>query len=277
MLAQELLQASGYGVLAAQLRISSLVLTSSAAPQARFVLAMATHHDWGLALQPSHLRLRLIEHIRLADHASILTPTPSITSQSSSDLETESTGSFFPERSTTLGSLIGIRSRVPADELRDGDDQQAATVEISRSKGQGRHCCWCAAFLSCMSSDACQERISPSLAHLLELERRAAISQRQQMGDEQSHETIDSVFTRNTLFDDDRILPPQPSGAPLRLILEQSTPNSSYLSADWTATIPDFNTRNTNLSHEEHDGANSGRFLAIWPSICGRLSTSMAR
>ncbi|KAK1405297.1 Signal recognition particle family protein [Heracleum sosnowskyi] len=38
---------------------------------------------------------------------------PTISSPSSSDLDTESTGSFFPDRSTSLGTLMGVSSFPP--------------------------------------------------------------------------------------------------------------------------------------------------------------------
>lgn len=229
---------------------------------------------WPLGLQPLNLRLRLMEHFRLTDASSYVASTPSMTSESSSDLDTESTGSFFPERSTTLGTLIGIPSSGFFGESR-GVAQQCLENDNSRRRGTVRHRSWCP-FLVCASNDSCEESMSPSLAHLLELERIAALSQRPEIGEEPADEDGGSVgenaFRRNTLFDDDRILPPQPSGAPLKLILERSSPSSSYLSGDWSASVPVFSRR----SHDEVVRSNSGRFPAFWPSICGRLSTSFA-
>ncbi|XP_020089788.1 uncharacterized protein At3g17950-like [Ananas comosus] len=40
--------------------------------------------------------------------AELLPSSPTNSSVSSSDLDTESTGSFFPDRSTTLGTLMGV-------------------------------------------------------------------------------------------------------------------------------------------------------------------------
>lgn len=208
-------------------------------------------NGWPLGLQPLNVRLRVLEHhIRLGDASPFLISTPSISSQSSSDLDTESTGSFFPEKSTTLGTLIGIRSRSQSNQ-----PLGVSTVQLLQShehmkkrNGAQRHGCWCALILCCSSSNmaSTEESVSPSLAHLLELERRAALSQRQEGMHEGVGEGDDDDYgieeSANTLFDDEGILPPQPYGAPpLKSILQQSSTSStasSYLSADWSASIP---------------------------------------
>lgn len=225
---------------------------------------------WPLGLQPLSLRLRLLEHLRFTDAASLLASTPSITSESSSDLDTESTGSFFPEKSTTLGRLIGIQSSTSMNESRTVE-QQLLEAKNSRRRSTGSYCS-CCPFLLCTSSDSCQESMSPSLAHLLELERRAALSEMQETSQELTDEDGDPIgrsFSNNTLFDDDdTIRPPQQSGAPLRLILQQSSPRSTYLSGDWSDCVAVFN-----RAHNRRDQPNSNRF---WSSICGRLTTSLA-
>ncbi|KAK7271192.1 hypothetical protein RJT34_26886 [Clitoria ternatea] len=64
---------------------------------------------------------------------------PSISSISSSDLDTESTGSFFHDRSTTLGTLMGVNFpaiafRVPSQH-RDSNSAAAAIANVGRVTG----------------------------------------------------------------------------------------------------------------------------------------------
>ncbi|KAJ1438725.1 hypothetical protein SESBI_02995 [Sesbania bispinosa] len=81
----------------------------------------------------------------MLDPASELVPPPSsptISSISSSDLDTESTGSFFHDRSTTLGTLMGvsfpaIAFRVPSQNRRDPHSAAAATAG-SRSNASNK-------------------------------------------------------------------------------------------------------------------------------------------
>ncbi|GKV05196.1 hypothetical protein SLEP1_g17231 [Rubroshorea leprosula] len=65
---------------------------------------------------------------------------PSISSVSSSDLDTESTGSFFHDRSTTLGTLMGVS--FPAitfrpSQHRDGNVTTPASVGRTKPKKRG--------------------------------------------------------------------------------------------------------------------------------------------
>lgn len=226
---------------------------------------------WPLGLQPLHVMNRLaaaatsreqlftlLQYNRRNRAASpFFISTPSISSLSSSDLDTESTGSFFPERSTTLGTLIGIHSR-PHRHERPANFHNVTTHSKHQLKtAQRLHACCCAAFAlvtRCASSHShshpSEESLSPSLAHLLELERRSA-----HMTEEEEAATLQTESFEeeggggcshhaearlNTLFDDHGILPPHPSGAPLKGALHQSTTSpttSAYLSTDWSANI----------------------------------------
>ncbi|XP_043701790.1 uncharacterized protein At3g17950-like [Telopea speciosissima] len=63
---------------------------------------------------------------------------PTISSVSSSDLDTESTGSFFHDRSTSLGTLMGvsfpaITARIPSQR----DNNVGATIVGGRGEGSG--------------------------------------------------------------------------------------------------------------------------------------------
>ncbi|CAH1447012.1 unnamed protein product [Lactuca virosa] len=56
---------------------------------------------------------------------------PTISSISSSDLDTESTGSFFHDRSTTLGTLMGVTSAFPAITFRTPSQRRDRTPTIT--------------------------------------------------------------------------------------------------------------------------------------------------
>ncbi|CAM0913322.1 unnamed protein product [Alopecurus aequalis] len=66
-------------------------------------------------------------------------------SASSSDLDTESTGSFFPDRSTTLGTLMGVSAfggqrrstRAPPGEASEGPARAAAAEEEEGRRAGG--------------------------------------------------------------------------------------------------------------------------------------------
>eukprot|EP00249_Psilotum_nudum_P024427 c29182_g1_i1 orf=157-813(-) len=195
---------------------------------------------WPLGLQPLNVRLTLMDHLRLAQSSAFRTvSTPSVSTDSSSDLDTESTGSFFPETSITLGSLIGIRS---IGELNDSQaaSQQILSTDTNIRRNGSRQWSLCG-FMGCASSDTSHESFSPSLSRLLELERQVSTVQEQKtiIAKDCSNITEGSIsFGRNTLFADDRVLPPQAFGAPTKLNLEQASANSSYLSGDWSTTVP---------------------------------------
>ncbi|MCO5594998.1 hypothetical protein L7F22_049035 [Adiantum nelumboides] len=241
---------------------------------------------WPLGLQPFHVMNRLASsreqlltllHYRrrgqqqqAAGTSPFFVSTPSISSFSSSDLDTESTGSFFPERSTTLGTLIGIHSRPghrhiihiqPPAALRDVTSQllhSKAHYHFKAASHRLQACCCSALTLvtrcaSCHSHDPQASSHEASLAHLLEMERQQAAAHPQESEWALSpFESFDQDLpfedcsrpqsALNTLFNDNgTILPPHPSGAPLQVA---SPTISSYLSADWSVSAPTILRRN---------------------------------
>lgn len=244
----------------------------------------ARSNGWPLGLQQP---LQIVR----GEPPSFFISTPSITSESSSDLDTESTGSFFPERSTTLGSLIGIQSSSQSDQ---SQALVLARTESERRKSTGTsslrsRTSWCPMLGCGGGSNREALGMSPSLAHLLEEERKATGSQRQASNniEEGAHTENDGgagtrgcigtpglAVHQNTLFDEEGILPPHPSGAPLKLILQHTSPSSSYLSADWNV----FNARHP---HQNRGGGGGGgpshaKFPTFWPNFCCRLGTRLA-
>lgn len=242
----------------------------------------ARSNGWPLGLQQP---LQIVRR-GFGEAPSFFMSTPSVTSESSSDLDTESTGSFFPEKSTTLGSLIGIQSSSRSDQsqalvlahgMTESERRKSISTGTSSSLARSRTS-WCP-MLGCRGGSNREALgMSPSLAHLLEEERKATGSQRQGSNnnvEEGAHTENDGgaiatpalLVHQNTLFDEEGILPPQPSGAPLKLILQHTSPSSSYLSADWNV----FNSRDP---HQNRGGGGAGggggpKFSTFWPNFCG--------
>ncbi|XP_057418478.1 uncharacterized protein At3g17950 [Lotus japonicus] len=75
--------------------------------------------------------------------ASELVPPPSSptnSSISSSDLDTESTGSFFHDRSTTLGTLMGVTFPVPPIAFRPPSHSPSPIIVADRRRRWWRFC-----------------------------------------------------------------------------------------------------------------------------------------
>ncbi|XP_015584374.1 uncharacterized protein LOC8258430 [Ricinus communis] len=71
-----------------------------------------TSNGWPLGLEILNMRLRVMATLQAAPsepHSTVHLRSPSFSSFSSSNLDTESTASFFQDHSVSLGRLIGIR------------------------------------------------------------------------------------------------------------------------------------------------------------------------
>lgn len=173
---------------------------------------MAQQEDgWPLGLQPLHMRVGLVRNRDFSGSISFstfITASPSFSSASSSDLDTESTGSFFPDKSTTLGNLIGVSSILdhPARSVRGKRPDFVDYKKTYRSKK------W---FSLCTKACACSNSPAnpPSLGHLLEAERKAANGyRRNQNSFGYEHEQFPEVQLSpepNSLFMDGQIAPPR--------------------------------------------------------------------
>ncbi|XWS67052.1 hypothetical protein CRYUN_Cryun05aG0253400 [Craigia yunnanensis] len=129
---------------------------------------------WPLGLQPLNARIGLVRNRDFSGSVSfstLLTASPSSSSISSSDLDTESTGSFFHDKSITLGSLIGISSFLEHSRR----STRRRTTETSRDqKNNYKSRPWLFSLCSKLSTDAVDTNNAQSLGHFLEGERRAA-------------------------------------------------------------------------------------------------------
>ncbi|PKI44176.1 uncharacterized protein At3g17950 [Punica granatum] len=178
----------------------------------------------------------------MQDPANELLPPPSsptASSISSSDLDTESTGSFFHDRSTTLGTLMGvsfpaITFRAPSQH-RDPDPPSAApcgSVTARKSKRQKKAP---PPFTAAVVAERRRRRWwrlcrddggrPASLGEFLEIERR--------FGDGAFYEGAPAAELQGSvaaqprngrvLFADGRVLPPQPADA------DEETPSAAAL------------------------------------------------
>ncbi|KAG8376887.1 hypothetical protein BUALT_Bualt09G0110800 [Buddleja alternifolia] len=168
---------------------------------------------WPLGLQPLNVRVGLVRNRDINGSLSfntLLTPSPISSSHSSSDLDTESTGSFFHDKSITLGSLIGISNILELSRR----STRGGITEPVRNKKNYKTKTWFLSLCSRLSTDAVSINNAPSLGHFLEAERRAATTCRRNPvsptgaygPDDFSH-----VLDPNSLFVEGHIAPPQPN------------------------------------------------------------------
>ncbi|XVF55294.1 hypothetical protein PTKIN_Ptkin06aG0025400 [Pterospermum kingtungense] len=132
---------------------------------------------WPLGLQPLNARIGLVRNRDFSGSVSFstwITASPSSSCISSSDLDTESTGSFFHDKSITLGSLIGISSFL---ELSSRSTRRR-TTETSRDQKKysyNKSRPWLFSLCSKLNTDAVDSTNNgQSLGHFLEVERRSA-------------------------------------------------------------------------------------------------------
>ncbi|XVE96866.1 hypothetical protein REPUB_Repub02eG0260300 [Reevesia pubescens] len=127
---------------------------------------------WPLGLQPLNARIGLVRNSDFSGSVSfstLLTASPSSSSISSSDLDTESTGSFFHDKSITLGSLIGVSSFLELSRR----SARRRTIETPRDqKNNYKSRPWLFSLCSKLSTDAVETNNAQSLGHFLEVERR---------------------------------------------------------------------------------------------------------
>ncbi|XP_004503264.1 uncharacterized protein At3g17950 [Cicer arietinum] len=143
----------------------------------------------------------------LVPHAS----SPTDSSISSSDLDTESTGSFFHDTSTTLGTLMGLTFSLPSQN-RNTRSATAGTANSKRNLNANAEAIVLAKrrrrwWRFCGDADA----RSASLGEFLEIERRFGDDAFYGPAAELEGLVVDSQQQRNNdraLFADGRVLPP---------------------------------------------------------------------
>ncbi|KAF5744613.1 hypothetical protein HS088_TW07G00188 [Tripterygium wilfordii] len=163
---------------------------------------------WPLGLQPLNVRVASAGSISFN---AILTGSPTSSSDSSSDLDSKSTGSFFHDNSITLGRLIGISSvlELYRKSIRGRKAEDLKEKKSSKSKT------WFFSLCSRDSTDAESSNNPLSLGQFLAVERRAA--------NEKTRNQIPCIYAPdelalappatepNSLFIDGHVAPPQTS------------------------------------------------------------------
>lgn len=171
---------------------------------------------WPLGLQPLNLRVGVPgnrDYLGSLSFNTLITASPISFTDSSSDLDTESTGSFFHDKSITLGSLIGVSNIL---ELSRRSIRGRRTESTKNKRSNTRSRTWLFSLCSRDNTDADSVyNNSPSLGQFLEEERRAADENRRNQsvmmygGDEM--ELAQSAPEPNSLFINGCVAPPQPS------------------------------------------------------------------
>ncbi|XP_009611536.1 uncharacterized protein At3g17950-like isoform X1 [Nicotiana tomentosiformis] len=171
---------------------------------------------WPLGLQPLNVRAGQVRNRGFngsLSFSTLITGSPSSSTDSSSDLDTESTASFFRDKSITLGSLIGITSILELS--RRSTRRRTVVVEpILRDKkkiNNNKSRTWLFSLCSKLSTDAVNinNNSTPSLGHFLEAERRASASNNA-YGPDDFNQLSDSKMN-NSLFIGGQIAPPNES------------------------------------------------------------------
>ncbi|KAF8395110.1 hypothetical protein HHK36_019051 [Tetracentron sinense] len=169
---------------------------------------------WPLGLQPLNMRVGLVRDRDFSGSMSfntLLTGSPSSSSDSSSDLDTESTGSFFHDKSITLGSLIGVSNILELP----GRSVRGKRAEALRGKKSYRSKTWFFSLCSKASEDVKSMNNPPSLGHFLEAERRAVNNYRWSESpiiyEPDEFAQARPLSESNSLFINDRIAPPRSS------------------------------------------------------------------
>ncbi|XP_031501549.1 uncharacterized protein At3g17950-like [Nymphaea colorata] len=174
---------------------------------------MAQQNDgWPLGLQPLHVRVRLMENRVLTEanaFNTLIAVSPSVSSRSSSDLDTVSTTSFLHEKSITLGNLIGLPRELEVSSARiDVQDVQSRRSHHKNSRPR----VWCCLSSATGSHPLDHPSASQSLGHFLEVERAAARNRSQNLFINFMYEEFTanpSIVGNNPLFSGGQVLPPQ--------------------------------------------------------------------
>ncbi|CAK9319984.1 unnamed protein product [Citrullus colocynthis] len=164
---------------------SSLILWQSTPPPLTFLSisnqppqsqpVMAQQDDgWPLGLRLLNARVGLLENRNFPGSISFNTlPTGSpISFTDSSDLDSESSGSFFHAKSITLGSLIGDSTSSIMELSRRGNTEANLGGDRKINNFRFKYKPWLFSLCCKLSTDVVSATRTHSLAHFLEVERR---------------------------------------------------------------------------------------------------------
>lgn len=176
------------------------------------------NEGWPLGLQPLHARMEIVSNGNNSGSMSfntLLTGSPSSSTNSSSDLDTQSTGSFFIDNSTTLGSLMGVNNIVELSRRSiRGTKTEMFKSKKDHNKFKFSSCLLC---LCSRSREAevghNQKNNPPSLGQFLAVERRVANGNRKSHRSNHifgPHDELNEINNAesNSLFVNGTIAPP---------------------------------------------------------------------
>ncbi|KAL3628627.1 hypothetical protein CASFOL_027673 [Castilleja foliolosa] len=172
---------------------------------------------WPLGLQPLNVRVgaglvRNRDFNASLSFNTLLTASSISSSHSSSDLDTQSTGSFFHDKSITLGNLIGISNILELSRR----STRGRISEPVRNKKNYKTRTWFLSLCSKLGNDVVSmDTNAPSLGHFLEAERRAANNYRRNTspGGPYGPDDFSHASDPNSLFVGGHVAaPPQSSG-----------------------------------------------------------------
>nr|XP_043622038.1 uncharacterized protein At3g17950-like [Erigeron canadensis] len=188
-------------------------------------MAQQEEGGWPLGLQPLNVRARNHDYSGSISCNTLLSGSPTLTSDSSSDLDTQSTGSFFHDKSITLGNLLGVSSIVELSRrsLRGRRRVVSETITLGHDKRSNHpksRTTWCFKFCLCprdsIDIDIARNNTVP-LGHFLEVERRAAHMNRRGQQSPLIYGPDEIALAQpfgelsNSLFVDGQIAPPTKS------------------------------------------------------------------
>ncbi|GAB2274358.1 hypothetical protein Dimus_009122 [Dionaea muscipula] len=169
---------------------------------------------WPLGLPPLNVGIgleRARDYRGPLSFNTILTCSPTSSTASTSDLDTESTGSFFHDRSVTLGSLIGASSIL---ELA-GRSVRGRRPEPLKAKRPCKSKAWCLSLCSRNSTDAMDIDNAPSPAVDNNASSNDSKRNRSSIADHGANEIslVQPMAEANTLFVNGQIAPPRCSSS----------------------------------------------------------------
>ncbi|KVI11962.1 uncharacterized protein At3g17950-like [Cynara cardunculus var. scolymus] len=183
-------------------------------------MAQQEEGGWPLGLQPLNVRARNHDFSGSISCNTLLSGSPTLTSDSSSDLDTQSTGSFFHDKSITLGNLLGVSSIIELSRrsLRGGRRVLSETITLGNNRRSNpKPKTWCFNLCLCprdnVEVDIARNNTVP-LGHFLEVERRTAHEQRRGHHGPLIYGPDEIALAQpfgelsNSLFVDGRIAPP---------------------------------------------------------------------
>ncbi|KAG8479909.1 hypothetical protein CXB51_029571 [Gossypium anomalum] len=180
-------------------------------------MAQREEQGWPLGLEPLNARIGLVRNHEFSGSISFTTlltaSSPTSCFSSSSDLDTESTGSFFHDKSIPLGTLIGLSSFLELSS-RSSTRQRATQSSTNHNNGHKSRP-WPFSLCPKLTTDAVYtNNKSRSLGHFLAVERRAATGNigrrdRTSVGDRPVGDLSPVMLNteQNSLFVNDRIAP----------------------------------------------------------------------